>query len=89
MESVIDSFDILKSLPLAQWKVVAKHSDLHKFGFPCYLKADVADHKSEIGAIARCDNIEDAEDKLRKMHVEFPNNKIIVQENTHCHRLHN
>lgn len=80
MEGVIGSFDVVKSLPLARWKVVMKHDDLTEFGFPCYLKVDVSEHKSEIGAIVRCDSLRDAEDKLRKMHGAFPNNKIIIQE---------
>jgi len=80
MESVIGSFDVVKGLPMARWKVVMKYEDLSGFGFPCYLKADVVGHKSEMGAVARCDNLEDAEKKLRKMHREFPKNKIIVQE---------
>ena len=41
---------------------------------------DVVGHKSEIGAVVRCDSLEDAEKKLRKMHREFLDNRIIVQE---------
>ncbi len=80
MESVIESFDIVKSLPMVAWKVVTKYEDLGEFGFPCYLKADVAGHKTDIGAVIRCDSLEDAEKKLRKMHKDFPKNKIVVQE---------
>lgn len=81
MKGVIESFDVLKSLPVARWKVVTKYADLSEFGFPCFLKADVVGHKSEMGAVVRCDNLEDAEKKLRKMHLDFSKNKIIVQEN--------
>ena len=80
MESVIGSFDVVKSLPLARWKVVTKYGDLKEFGFPCYLKADVAGHKSELGAVVRLDSLEDAEKKLQKMHRDFPKNRIIIQE---------
>jgi acetate---CoA ligase (ADP-forming) len=80
MEGVIRSFDVVDGLPMVKWKVVTKYKDLSEFGFPCYLKADVVGHKSEIGAVVRCDNLEDAEKKLRKMHKEFPKDKIIVQE---------
>jgi len=80
MESVIGSFDVVADLPMVRWKVVTKYADLSEFGFPCYLKADVVGHKSEMGAVVRCDNLEDAEKKLRKMHREFPKNKIFVQE---------
>ena len=81
MKGVIDSLEIVKSLPMPKWKIITKHEDLSTFGFPCYLKADVIGHKSEMGAITRCDNLEDAERKLRKMHLSFFKNKIIVQEN--------
>lgn len=80
MKGVIDSFDIVKDLPIAKWKIVTKHEDLSKFGFPCYLKADVVGHKSEMGAVVRCNSLEDTEKKLRKIHLTFPKNKIIVQE---------
>ena len=80
MEGVIKSLEIIGDLPMVRWKVVTKYSDLGEFGFPCYLKADVVGHKSEIGAVVRCDNFEDAEKKLRKMHLKFLNNRIIVQE---------
>ena len=80
MESVIGSFEVVADLPMVRWKVVTKYADLSEFGFPCYLKADVVGHKSEMGAVVRCDNLEDAKKKLRKMHREFPKNKIVVQE---------
>jgi len=80
MRGVIDSFEAVKTLPVARFSVVTKYEDLKAFGFPCFLKADVAGHKSELGAVMRCDNLEDAENKLRKMHLNFPKNKIIVQE---------
>lgn len=80
MESVIESFHIVKDLSLARWKIVTKYGDLSEFGFPCYLKADVVGHKSEMGAVVWCDSLEDAEKKLRKMHLKFSKNRIIVQE---------
>jgi len=80
MLGVIDSFDFLKDLSLARWEVVVEYEDLEKFGFPCYLKVDVSGHKTELGAVVRCDSLEDAEKKLRKMHKDFPKNRILVQE---------
>jgi acyl-CoA synthetase (NDP forming) len=80
MESVIGSLDIVGDLPVVRWKIMTKHADLGEFGFPCYLKADVVGHKSEMGAVVRCDNLRDAEKKLLEMHKNFPRNKIIVQE---------
>ena len=81
MLGVIDSFSEVASLPLARFHVVTKYSDLSFFGFPCYLKADVIGHKSEIGAVVRCDSLKEAEEKLKRLHNKFPKNQIIVQEN--------
>lgn len=81
MKGVIDSFNLMKGLPMSKWIVITKHEDLKAFGFPCYLKADVVGHKIEMGAVVRCNSLEDIENKLRKMHLTFPKNKIIVQEN--------
>ena len=80
MESVIGSFDAVGNLPMVRWKVVTKYDDLKEYGFPCYLKADISGHKTDMGAVIRCDGLEDAEKKLRKMHKDFPKNNIIVQE---------
>lgn len=80
MLSVIDSFNTVKNLPLARFDIVKKYADLEKFEFPYYLKADVIGHKTEMGAVSRCNDLGDAEKKLRKMHKTFPKNNIIVQE---------
>ncbi|MEA3248672.1 MAG: acetate--CoA ligase family protein [Nanoarchaeota archaeon] len=80
MLGVIDSFNIVKNLPIAKFKIITKHEDLETFNFPYYLKADVIGHKTELGAVVQCNNLEDSEKKLRKMHKTFPKNKIIAQE---------
>jgi hypothetical protein len=80
MLGVKESFDKLKGLPMAKWRLVTKHEDLRSFGFPCFLKADVSGHKTEMGAVLKCDNLEDAEKNLKKIHKMFPKNPIIVQE---------
>ena len=80
MKGVIDSFNVVKNLSVAKWKIVTKYEDLKVFGFPCYLKADVVGHKSGMGAVVKCNNFEDSEKKLKKMHLVFPKNKIIIQE---------
>ena len=80
MKGVIDGFDVVKGLPMAKWIVVTKHEDLKEFGFPCYLKVDVVGHKTDLGAVVRCDSLHDSEDKLKKLHKKFPKNKIIIQE---------
>lgn len=80
MRGVVESFETLKGLPMARFRVVTKYEDLEAFRFPYYLKADVAGHKSELGAVVRCDNLDDAAKKLKKMHKDFPKNRIIAQE---------
>jgi len=82
MKSVVESFDAAKGLPLVGWKVVTKHEDLSAFGFPCFLKADIVGHKSEMGAVVHCDNLKDAEAKLKDLHKKFPKNRIVVQESS-------
>mgnify|MGYP002640998744 CR=1 FL=1 len=81
MKSVIESFEFLKGLPLAKWKIVKDYKDLSSCKFPCYLKADVSGHKTETKAVIRCSSLEDAEKKLLEMHKTFPNDRIIIQEN--------
>lgn len=80
MEGVIDSFEAIRGLPLARWRAVTEMEDLKAFAFPYYLKADVVGHKSEMGAVQKCDSLEEACDKLQKMHKAFPDKRIIVQE---------
>jgi len=80
MKSVIESFGVVKDLPLVKWRAVTKHEDLKAFGFPCFLKADVVGHKTEMGAILKCNNLQEAEANLQKLHKIFPNNKIVIQE---------
>lgn len=80
MLGVIESFNTVKNLPLAKFNIVKKYEDLEKFEFPYYLKADVTGHKTEMGAVILCNNLKDAEKKLREMHKKFPKNNILVQE---------
>ena len=80
MLNVIDSFNIVKTLPIAKFKIITQPTDLRIFKFPYYLKADISGHKTELGAVIKCNDIEDAEKKLKKMHETFPKNKILAQE---------
>lgn len=80
MEGVVSSFRIMSGVPMARFRVVMEHEDLRAFQFPYFLKADVSGHKSEMGAVVRCDNLEDAEEKLKAIHKKFPEDKIVVQE---------
>jgi len=82
MKSVIESFEFLKDLPVAKWKIVKDYKDLSSYKFPCYLKADISGHKTEMKAVVRCNSLEDAEEKLLEMHKNSPSNKIIIQESS-------
>ena len=77
---MIDSFEDVAGLPLARWKIVSSMDDLSAFGFPMYLKADVSGHKSEMGAVQRCGDLDEACVKLKKMHKKFSDKRIVVQE---------
>lgn len=81
MEGVLKSFEILKGVSTPKFKVVLEHKDLLKFRFPYYLKADVGEHKTDVGAVAKCEDLKHAERTLKWIHKKFPKNKIIVQEN--------
>jgi len=80
MLGVIDSFDFVKGLPMVRFKIIEKDDELRGFGFPCYLKADVVGHKSEMGAVVRCENFEDGLKKLKVLRKRFSGKRIVVQE---------
>ena len=81
MEGVLKSFEILKGVPTPRFKLILEPADLEKFPFPYFLKADVGEHKTEAGAVARCDDLKHSQEVLKWIHKKFPENKIIVQEN--------
>ena len=80
MEGVIRSFDILKGVPMAKFKIVLEHEDLMKFEFPYFLKADVGEHKTDVGAVVKCEDLKHTEESLKWIHKKFPENKIVIQE---------
>jgi len=81
MLGVKESFEFLKDVSIAKWVVVKDLKDLTKFSFPCYLKADIAEHKTEFKAVVKCNTIEEAKENLQSLHKRFPHNLILVQEN--------
>ena len=80
MLSLKEGFEFLKELPLARWKVVNSLNELDKFEFPCFLKSDVIGHKTELGAVLKCNNLEEAKHNFKKLKQKFPNDLIILQE---------
>jgi hypothetical protein len=80
MKGVIESFELLQGIPLAHWGIVGGPDDLSQFGFPCFLKVDLGEHKTEKGAVLKCNDLEGARANLLKLHKNFPKERIIVQE---------
>jgi len=77
MKPLKESFEILKKFPVAEWKVVKSEEDFPK-QFPFYLKADVEGHKTEINAVRKCRNIEEARKALVDLRRKF--DVIIAQK---------
>jgi hypothetical protein len=80
MKGMIESFELLRGVPVARWAVVTKYGDLEKFDFPFFLKVNLGEHKTEIGGVLKCNNLDEARAGLLKLHKTFPREKIIVQE---------
>lgn len=80
MKGVIESFEFLKGVPMAKYFVVKSQKDLEKIPFPDYLKVDVSGHKTEMGAVVRCENLKDAKKTFAVMKKKFKDKEIIVQE---------
>lgn len=80
MQSLINTFKLLKGFPTAKYAVVESEADLSKMEFPFWLKADVSGHKTELSAVKKCANEEEAKENLKSLIKKFPNSKIIMQE---------
>lgn len=80
MKGVIESFEFLKGVPLANFLIVKSLKDLEKISFPYYLKVDVVGHKTELGAVTRCENLKGAKKNFILLKKKFAGEKIIMQE---------
>ncbi|MDP2946669.1 MAG: acetate--CoA ligase family protein [Nanoarchaeota archaeon] len=76
MLNLKESFEFLRVLPLAKWKIF--DGDFKCFGFPYYLKANISGHKTEDEGVFRCDNINEAKNYFKILSKKFP--EIIIQE---------
>lgn len=76
MLGVVDSFRVLEGLPVARFCLVKSVKDLFA---PCFLKADLAAHKTEQKAVLKCDTIQEAVDNYTTLREKFPENRIIAQ----------
>lgn len=80
MRSVLESFKLLKGLPLVKFKIVNSKKDLTGFSFPCFLKIDSAEHKTDIGGVLKCNSFEELEKNLSVLQKNFKENDILLQE---------
>ncbi len=81
MKGLIDSFQYLKKkrLCVAKFIVLKKKKDLTRLDFPYFMKVDTFEHKTDIGAVRRCDNLEEARKNLLELHKNFPDKRIMIQ----------
>jgi hypothetical protein len=80
MLNLKESMNMLKGLPVAEWKVAFSEDDLNHFSFPYYMKANISAHKTEEGAVYRCDDIVSAKTYFKKLRKKF-SDEIILQKN--------
>jgi len=50
------------------------------FRLPCFLKANTSGHKTEVGAVAKCENVDEAKKAFRNLKKKF--GEVILQENS-------
>lgn len=80
MLKLVESFEKLKKISIAKYKVIIKEEDLKEFGFPCYLKVSAPIHKTDEGGVIKCNDFEQAKKEYQKLKKKFKNFEIIVQE---------
>ena len=80
MLNLKDSFDFLKSFPIAKYFLVKTEKDLQRIDFPYYMKASIAGHKTEEKAITRCRNLEEAKNTYLFLSKKFVGDIIIQKE---------
>lgn len=79
MLDLLNSFNLLKNLPIAKFKIIESKSDLSKLNFPYWMKASVPGHKTESRAVLKCSNLKEAELNYLKLRQNFHSN-VIIQE---------
>ncbi|MFA4960122.1 MAG: acetate--CoA ligase family protein [Candidatus Pacearchaeota archaeon] len=82
MLNLRESFELLENLPVAKWKIANNLEELKNFQFPFYMKANISGHKTEANAVLKCININDTKKNFKTLKKNFPNNEIIIQENS-------
>jgi len=77
MLDLIESFKLLKKMPIAEYKI-ASEKDL-EFSYPAYIKISIGEHKIELGGVRKCINKEEALQNYKEIRRKFKG-KIILQK---------
>lgn len=80
MKRLIESFDVLKGLPIVKTLVVSDAKDLEKIDFPYYMKVDSGGHKLKMGGVFLCQNLEGAKKNYEFMRNKFKEDVVIQEE---------
>ena len=80
MLNLIDSFKLLKGATISNYKIVKSEKDLDSLNFPYYMKVSVSGHKTELGGMKKCNNLDEAKKNFKEMRKNFAKEDIIMQE---------
>ena len=80
MLNLLDSLKKIEKLPIPKYEIVKSDADLANLEFPCWLKVNLSEHKLEIEAAKKCNNLEEAKTNLKELRKKFPTDKIVIQE---------
>jgi hypothetical protein len=80
MKGLIESFGLLKGLPIAKFKKIESENNLSDMNFPYWMKVSIPEHKAELGAVKKCRNEKEAADNFNSLKNKFPGSEIIIQE---------
>ncbi len=81
MKTLLESFKILRGLPIAKTIIVKNEKNLENMNFPYYMKASIAEHKLEKNAVVKINNLNEAIGNYKRLKKQFPRNPIVIQEN--------
>ncbi len=80
METLLQTFNKLKNLPLAKTLLIKSEKDLSKIPTPYYMKIDSGKHKLKSGGVIKINNQKEATKNLKKLKEKFPKTNIIIQK---------
>lgn len=80
MKTLLETFKLLKGMPMAKTIIVKSEADLEKIPFPYYMKASIAEHKLEKKAVSRIENLEEAKKFYLHLQKHFQKMPVVIQE---------